>query len=202
MAKVTGNIGNDFCPQSLFLYGNWKEDGTPNFGLFCWLSYAHVSDGENEGLGVMACIGEEKLTKDLIRKTGVFSANLVSEKLLPLADYYGTTSGRETPDKMNLLPTVEQGKVLSVPTIAESPVSFELKVLREHHLAEGSDLFVCKICNVMIEEKLKDKTVPFAERLLMAAPVLVPGEQEYITLDHRSLGKWGEPRNTLSGGNK
>ena len=77
MAKIPGKIGNDFCPQSLFLYGNWKEDGTPNFGLFCWFSYAHVSDGEGEGLGVIACIGEDKLTKDLIRKTGVFSANLV-----------------------------------------------------------------------------------------------------------------------------
>lgn len=37
----------------------------------------------------MACIGEEKQTKDLIRKNGVFSANPVSEQLLPLADYYG-----------------------------------------------------------------------------------------------------------------
>lgn len=200
MAKIPGKIGNDFCPQSLFLYGNWKEDGTPNFGLFCWFSYAHVGDGEGEGLGVIACIGEDKLTKDLVRKTGVFSANLVSEKLLPLADYYGTTSGRETPDKMKLLPTVERGRVLPVPTIAESPVSFELKVLREHHLAEGSDLFVCKVCNVMIEEKLRDQSVPFAERLRLAAPVIAPGESEYYTLNSRSLGKWGEPRKKLQEG--
>lgn len=200
MAKVPGQIGNDFCPQSLFLYGNWKENGTPNFGLFCWFSYAHVSDGKEEGLGVMACIGEEKLTKDLIRKSGVFSANLVSERLLPLADYYGTTSGRETPDKMKLLPTVEQGRVLDVPTIAESPVSFELKVLQEHHLAEGSDLFVCKICNVMIEEGLRDQSIPLAERLLLAAPVITPGEQEYVALRGGSLGKWGEPRKKLQEG--
>ena len=48
----------------------------------------------------MISIGEEKRTKDLIRKNGVFSANPVSEQLLPLADYYGCTCGRTTPDKM------------------------------------------------------------------------------------------------------
>ena len=89
MAKVTRTVYNDFCPQTLFLYGNYKENGTPDFGLFCWFSYIWLEDG----LGVMACIGEDKLTKDLIRKTGVFSANLVTEELLPLADYYGNTSG-------------------------------------------------------------------------------------------------------------
>lgn len=197
MAKATGAIGNDFCPQPLFLYGTWKEDGTPDFGLFCWFSYVHVSDGAEEGLGVMACIGEEKLTKDLIRKNGMFSANLVTESLLPLADYYGMTSGRENPDKMKRLPTVERGQVLDVPTIAESPVSFELKVLWERRLAEGSDLFVCKICNVTVEEGLLNQEVPFAERLRMAAPVITPGEMEYCTLDGKVLGKWGEPKEKL-----
>ncbi len=195
-AKITGEIGNDFCPQALFLYGNWKEDGTPNFGLFCWFSYVHIGDGENEGLGAMACIGEEKLTKDLIRKNGVFSANLVTEKLLPLADYYGTVSGRETPDKMKLLPTVERGQVLDVPTIGESPVSFELKVLQELPLAKGSDLFLCKICNVTLEEGLR-KNAPFPERLRLAAPVVTAGERSYVSLNGEYLGKWGEPRKKL-----
>ena len=128
MAKVKTKIGNDFCPQALFLYGTRQEDGQPHFGLFCWFGYYHSS----EGLGVMACIGEEKQTKDLIRRNGVFSANLVSERLLPLADYYGCTYGRTAPDKMKRLPSVEWGEVLDVPTIAESPVSFELgKISRE-----------------------------------------------------------------------
>ncbi|GFI64874.1 hypothetical protein IMSAG185_00466 [Lachnospiraceae bacterium] len=64
MAKIKTEIGNDFCPQALFLYGTKQEDGKPHFGLFCWFGYYHSS----EGLGVMACIGEEKQTKDLIRK--------------------------------------------------------------------------------------------------------------------------------------
>lgn len=53
---------NTCCPQAFYAYGTYKEDGTPNFGLFCWFSFCW--DGE---LCVMACIGGEKLTKDRIR---------------------------------------------------------------------------------------------------------------------------------------
>ena len=193
MAKVTGELGNDFCPQSLFLYGTKRADGTPNFGLFSWFSYVW-----NDGLCVMACIGEEKLTKDLIRKNGSFSANLVTEALLPLADYYGCTSGRLKKDKMKRLPTVEWGQVLDVPTIAESPVSFELEVVQTVPLSEGSDLFICRIRNVLIEESLKDEAVPFIDRLLQAAPIVSSGEESYISVDGRFLGHWGEPMQTLS----
>ena len=99
MARISHlfpNTGNDYCPQTLFAYGAYKEDGTPNFGLFCWFSYCWT-----DNFGVMACIGEPKLTQDLIRKNRVFSANLITEKLLPLADYFGSTSGH-SPDKMNI----------------------------------------------------------------------------------------------------
>jgi len=51
-------ISNNFCPQTLFLYGTYKEDGAPNFGLFCWFSYYWDTE-----MGVMACIGGDKLTK-------------------------------------------------------------------------------------------------------------------------------------------
>lgn len=193
MAKVTTKIGNDFCPQTLFLYGTKQEDGQPHFGLFCWFGYCSFS----EELGVMACIGEEKQTKDLIRKNGVFSANLVSEQLLPLADYYGCVYGRTAPEKMRRLPTVEWGEVLDVPTIAESPVSFELEVKKTIPMGDGSDVFLCLIRNVTIQEELLHTDVPFQDRLRQAAPVLAPGEDTYASIDGRYLGKWGEPMKTL-----
>ncbi len=194
MAKVQTDVGNDFCPQALFLYGTRQEDGTPHFGLFNWFSYFHSA----EGFGAMACIGEEKRTKDLIRKNGVFSANLVTERLLPLADYYGNTFGRTAPDKMKRLPTVEWGRVLDVPTVAESPVSLELEVRRTVPLGDGSDLFLCLIRCVTREERLLDRTVPFVRRLQLAAPVLVPGEETYVSIDGRLLGAWGEPQHRLA----
>ncbi len=146
----------------------------------------------------MACIGEEKQTKDLIRKNGVFSANLVSEQLLPLADYYGCICGRTTPDKMKSLPAVEWGQVLDVPTIAESPVSFELEVKKEIPMGDGSDIFLCLIRNVTQDEQLLDTTIPFIERLMQADPVLAPGDEAYSSIDGRYLGKWGDPMKNMA----
>ncbi len=146
----------------------------------------------------MACIGEEKQTKDLIRKNGVFSANLVSEQLLPLADYYGCTCGRTTPNKMQYLPAIEQGQVLDVPTIVESPVSFELEVKKAIPMGDGSDIFLCLIRNVTQDEQLLDTTIPFTERLMQAAPILAPGDGTYSSIDGRYLGKWGEPMKNMA----
>ena len=62
MTKKATDIGNSFCPQALFLYGTKKDDGTPDFGLFCWFSYINTMTEKGPGMGVMACIGENKLT--------------------------------------------------------------------------------------------------------------------------------------------
>lgn len=203
MAKIKGEISNDFCPQAFYLYGNYEEDGTPHFGLFCWFGWCWLDGQGGDGrLGVMACIGEEKMTKDLIRKTGMFSANLVNEALLPLADYYGMVSGRENPDKMKRLPTVEEGQALHVPTIAESPVSLELRVVKEETLSRGrlgpegekgnSSLFLCEVVNVTINDRLADKSVDFTERLKLAAPVISTGEEHYASIFGQDLGNWGD----------
>ncbi len=207
MAKIKGEISNNFCPQTLYLYGNYEEDGvTPHFGLFCWYGWCWIGEGDGK-LGVMVCVGEEKRTKELIRKTGMFSANLVNEPLLPMADYYGCVNGWENPDKMKRLPTVERGQALNVPTIAKSPVSFELKVIKEETLAKGhledgqmhsySTLFLCEVVNVTIDERLCDKSVPVIERMKLSQAVSTVAEETYVNFFGKELAKWGEPMKTL-----
>ena len=199
MAKKKVRAWNDFCPQALYLFGTAKEDGTPDFGLFCWFTFTwtKVQTEAGEGMGVMCCIGGEKLTKDLIRKNGMFSANLVSEELLPLADYYGNVEGRADPDKMRRLPTVEQGQTLPVPTIAESPVSLELRVQQEISLTEDSTVFFCEIAGVTVKEELADREIPVIDRYLKAGAVLSSAEEHYASVTGRELGTWGEPMKTL-----
>lgn len=67
MSKISVPITNDYCPQTLFLYGTYGEDKAPDFGLFCWFSYCWDKE-----LGVMMCIGGEKMTKDRIHKIRFF----------------------------------------------------------------------------------------------------------------------------------
>lgn len=183
MKKISTNISNDFCPQPLFLYGTYKEDGTPNFGLFCWLSYCW--DGN---LSIMACIGGEKLTKDRIKATGVFSANLVSESMLPLADYFGNKAGYDK-DKMAVDIAVMPGQKLEVPVLSDSPRSYELRVKQSMQL-DGSEIFICGIENILSDEELTYKSKSIDERMMSASPVVTTA-MTYFTVGN-NLGSWGE----------
>lgn len=183
--KKSVSVSNNFCPQTMFLYGTNREDGTPNFGLFCWFSYCW--DG---GLSVMACIGGDKLTRDRIRATGVFSANLVTEELLPKADYFGNTEGY-TPGKMDIICDFERGAVLDVPVLSKSPWVFELEVTNSVPL-DGSEIYVCKIRNVLADEALCDESVPLADRISAAAPASTTC-QTYFSWHGKPMGQWGDP---------
>jgi flavin reductase (DIM6/NTAB) family NADH-FMN oxidoreductase RutF len=191
MKKISTDISNNFCPQALFLYGTYKDDGTPNFGLFCWFSYCWDKE-----LHIMACIGGEKLTKDRIRAAGVFSANLVTESLLPLADYYGNTEGYN-PDKMTVTAETLPGAKLNVPILKDSPWSFELEVINEIAIHE-SDVFICRIRNVMVDEDLTDTSADVGSRLRRAAPVVTTA-QTYFSVGGR-LGAWGDWKDRSSFG--
>jgi len=184
MNKISIAPTNDYCPQTLFLYGTYDDEGKADFGLFCWFSY--VWDQE---LGVMACIGGEKLTKENIHKRKVFSANLVTEALLPLADYFGNTDGRN-PDKMKPNPEIEKGRVLPVPVLSASPVAFELEVTRFIPLSDG-EVMLCKIRNVLQDECLAGDA-PSPEKLAAIAPVRTTC-QRYFGWNGGDLGSWGEP---------
>lgn len=189
--KKSVPISNSFCPQTLFLYGTYGADGRPDFGLFCWFSYCW--DG---GLGVMACIGGEKLTKDRIRAGRVFSANLVTEKLLPLADYLGNTSGYDA-GKMDIAAEIEKGRVLDVPVLAQSPWIFELEVSKTVPLDDG-DIFICKIRNILADEALCDESVDIERRIKSIAPAHTTC-QTYFSWEGKSVGKWG---GLMNGANK
>lgn len=185
MNKISMPISNDFCPQTLFLYGTYKEDGTPNFGLFCWFTY--YCDTQ---LGAVACIGGDKLTKDRILETKTFSANLVTEQMLPLADYLGNIAGYEK-DKMNFHLETEEGKVLNVPILSCSPIAFELRVSTSIP-CDGGEVFLCKICNVLADEDLVDTNKTIEERLQSIAPICTTCTT-YFSWAGKSLGKWGKP---------
>ena len=183
--KKSVPISNNFCPQTLFLYGTYKDDGNPNFGLFCWFSYYWDSE-----LGIIACIGGDKLTKDRIRATNIFSANLVTEVLLPIADYFGNMEGYNR-DKANVTVEVERGHVLNVPVVSKSPWVYELEVKQSIALDDG-DVFLCKIRNVLADELLCDETTSVEQRIKAIKPVHTTCET-YFGWSGDKIGSWSEP---------
>jgi len=185
--KVSVPISYRFCPLPLFLYGTYKEDNTPNFGLFGWLSY--YWDVE---IGVIACIGNNKLTKDRIQANRVFSANLVTEELLPIADYFGNKEGYSK-DKMNVNVEIEKGQVLDVPVLTKSPWIYELEVNKTITL-NNSEVFLCNIKNVLADEYLCDEKLTEEERIKTIRPVHTVC-QAYFSWDGNAICSWGEARN-------
>lgn len=188
MSKISIAPTNDYCPQTLFLYGSYDDEGRADFGLFCWFSY--IWDDE---LGVMACIGGEKLTKENIHKRKVFSANLVTEALLPLADYLGNTDGHNS-DKMNISVGIEEGRVLPVPVLSASPVAFELEIKQFIPLKDG-EVMLCRIRNVLQDDSLANGATSSPEKLAAIAPVRTTCTR-YFGWSGNDLGAWGEPGKT------
>ena len=188
MGKISMQPNNNFCPQTLFLYGTYDEKGNPDFGLFCWFSYFW----EHE-LGVMCCIGGDKPTRRNIERGRVFSANLVTEELLNVADYLGSTSG-DNSDKMKIDLDMGKGEVLNVPILNKAPVIFELEVTDFIKKGDG-EVMLCKIINVLQDESLSsDETIE--QKLACVAPVrTIPNA--YFSHDGKYIGAWGEPMKKL-----
>ena len=138
----------------------------------------------------MACIGGNKLTKENIHKRKVFSANLVTEELLPLADYLGNTPGH-SPEKEKLDIKTEEGRVLPVPVLTASPVNYELEVIQFIPLHDG-EVMLCKIRNILQEDVLTEKTAGSTEKLAAIAPISTTCRR-YFSWKGENLGAWGEP---------
>ena len=187
MKKVSVPVTNDLCPQTLFVYGTKNEDGTPDFGLFCWFSYCWFDQ-----LGVICAIGGSKRTLENIRRTKVFSANLVVEDNLPIADYFGTADGRDG-NKMDVKVEWEQGAVLDVPVLLSSPICFELEVDKEIATGESNEtVILCRIKNTLKAENLVDSSMTSEEMFKTVAAVRTCVDNDYWSWDGRHLGKWHE----------
>jgi hypothetical protein len=127
-------------------------------------------------------------------RSGAEIGVLVTEPLLPLADYFGNTNGYSA-DKMNIPIEVTKGAVLNVPILANSPFSFELQVTKSIPL-DDSEVFICKIRNVLVNEELTDKDKSIEQRILSVGPIRTTC-CTYFSWDGKSLGKWGEPMHTI-----
>ena len=185
MKKTTYHVSNAFCPQCLYLYGTYREDGKANYGLFTWATYC-----ADKGFRFVACIGEDKLTRDRIRATGVFSASSVGEKFLPKADFCGNNSGYNI-DKSAFVESI-RGSVLNVPIPVECPWSYELEVDKTLHLDDegNSEIYICVIKNILVDEVLADAARSFEERVGLAAPVISIGHK-YFPVGRTAFGVWG-----------
>ena len=123
---------------------------------------------------------------DMIRETGEFVINLVTEPLTRACDYCGVVSGRDVDKfaKTGLTPIPVEG--VSVPGIAESPVSIACRVVEERALGSHT-MFLAEVVGVTADDRYLDETGRFD---INGTGLIMYSHGEYFGLG-RKLGKFG-----------
>jgi flavin reductase (DIM6/NTAB) family NADH-FMN oxidoreductase RutF len=78
-----------------------------------------------------------------------------------------------------------------VPTLTDSPWTYELEVTRNIPL-DDSEIFICRVVNVLADERLADENVSVEDRMRLVAPIIFTGGGPYCTLSEDFPGKPGD----------
>ena len=182
MKRKSIGPGLSLCVQPAFIIGTNNEDGSCNFAPITWVSVTCEGD---EYLLVVSMYGS-KMTKQNVMRTGLLSANLVSESMLPLMDYFGAHSARDG-KKDGIAYSVSRGETLDVPVLNESPWVYECEAERKVETG-ASTTFFCRIKNIQLDERLQISD-PFQVDLTKLHPVVYSGMYHSVG---KLLGKIGD----------
>lgn len=116
-------------PRPAYVIGSGKWGERVNFMAASW-----VSPVGEEPPSLMAAIGIESLTLELIERYGEFSVNVVPTSLLDKLYYVGIRSGREE-DKSSVFEAVE-GEKIGAPVIKEAIGILECRLMEELELGD------------------------------------------------------------------
>lgn len=181
-----------FSPQPMYIIGTKNEDGTPDFCIITWLGFSFDNCPH-----LMMTVGGSKLTKTNIIREKKFSANLITEDNLWLADYFGNTNG-EDGLKNSVQYRYQQGKLIDVPIIDECHWAYECKVTRIIELS-GAHLFLAEIKNIQIDKEYENMDMKKIDLTKIRPAVYAP--YNYFSIGDK-LGEMGDWKQKLSAGNK
>ncbi len=171
-----------FFPQPSYLIGTYKDDNTPNFALITWVTFCSV-----EPPMLMFASRGKKLTRELVEKRGVFSANLVTTKMMYMADYFGTTSGYSKNKCDEIAVKHMKGCVLEVPVLLESPWLYECLLVDIIEKGTGY-IYVGEIKNIMVDETITDTTYGKIDLVKVDPLIYAPGQYYKIDSAIGSVG--------------
>ena len=171
------------CVQPSFIIGTNNIDGSPDFAPITWVSATHE---EGDGYLLVISMAGNKMTKQNVLRTGIFSANLVSTDMLPLMDYFGSRHAKDG-KKDEIAYEVSRGKALDVPVLDQSRWVYECEVASKITTGDSTTFF-CRIRNIQMDERLTCAD-PFDVDLTVLDPVIYSGK--YHSLG-RLLGSIGD----------
>ena len=141
------NIGNKLAlyPTPTVLVGAVVDDKPT------WTLVAHTGIVAHDRL-LVSLHASHYINKG-IKQTGLLSVNIVTEEILPRADYCGIVSGSKT-DKSSLFDFTPTE--LGTPMINESPLTMECRV-EDMYEINGFDNFICSITGTYAANEVLSK---------------------------------------------
>lgn len=180
MARLTWKAGNMLNPLPVVMVTS-EYDNKTNVFTVAWCGNICTNPAM-----VSISVRKSRYSYDLIKKSGEFVINLVTESLVKACDYAGVKSGRDHDKIKELGLHLNRIEDFNTPGILESPVNLVCKL--EQIIELGShDLFIAKVLAVNVDDTLLDET----GRLDLAKAKLVSySHGEYYALGEY-LGKFG-----------
>lgn len=175
MAKYSIAPQRGFFPQPTYLIGTYKENGDPNFTLITWVTFC----SSKPPMFVFASSGK-KLTRELVEKNKMFSANLVTTEMTLLADHFGMNSGYSTNKVVDTGAAYSMGNVLKVPVLDLSPWAYECELVDVIPQGNGS-LYVGEVKNIQVDEKIKDVSYGNLDLTTIDPLIYAPGNYYKIS---------------------
>ena len=181
MSKSNWKPGNMLYPLPVVMVSCAGKNKRPNIITVAWAGTIC-----SDPVMVSISVRKERYSHDIIKESGEFVINLVTEDLAFATDYCGVKSGRDT-DKfsdMNLTPIDMEG--VSAPAIKESPLSLACKVCEIKELG-SHDMFIAEVIGVMVDDKYMDENGKFE---LNDSKLVAYSHGVYFGLGQR-IGKFG-----------
>lgn len=181
MSKISFKPGNMLYPLPAVMVSSMRSGEKPNIITLAWAGTI-CSDPAM----VSISIRPSRYSYDIIKETGEFVINLVTEDLTYACDYAGVKSGRDIDKFKELKLTPYVSEYMDTPAIAESPVNIYCKV--DEIRALGShDMFIATVKGVTVDDRYMDDKNVFR---LDEANLMTYSHGEYFALGDK-LGSFG-----------
>ena len=151
MSKEIWKPGNMLYPVPVVLITTSDGKGKDNIITIAWAGTVN-----SEPPMVSISVRKSRYSHELLSKNGEFVVNLVNKKLVRVTDLIGVKSGRDIDKFKECGLTAIKSQKVSVPSIKESPVNIECKVVNVLELG-SHDMFLAKVLCVHVDEKLLDQ---------------------------------------------
>ena len=173
--------GNMLYPLPAVMVSCKRGDEKPNIITVAWAGTV-CSDPAMVSISVRP----NRYSYDIIKESGEFVVNLVTEDLVKKCDFCGVRSGKDI-DKFKecgLHEFYEEG--MGAPAIEESPVNIHCKVKEVIPLGTH-DMFLAEVLGVTVDESYMDETGKFD---LDATKLITYSHGSYFSLG-KKLGTFG-----------